>query len=916
MNPSTFLWLTLLTKTKTNPSFLKSISIQIAIAAFKADLASLYKHQANPSLRYKKHNNSMNKTFTSALFAKASQKVKTSKLLILLFLLATAASAQNQFFAEVQPSTNVQAREAVQAVKNKKVFRISEQAMRSYLVGAKLEFKNNGVTLPLEIPLPDGTTEIFNIVESPILAPAIAAANPDIKTYTGNGSIDKKSIIRFSVTSLGFSAIILRGGGDAIYFESYSKQDPSLLFSYFGSNALVPEGKSLAGRCGTGNAPLGSSAKVAGSGVSQKNTGAVLRTFRIAVASTGEFTAQNGGTQAGALAKITNYVNNMTAVYRNELSVSFVLVSGTNVIYTNAATDPYNNANQSGMLIENHNNLTTVIGTANFDIGHVWGTAAGSGGGIATPQSVCDASIKGRGVSGEGDGSYSQIFNDQLFLHEVGHQFGMNHSYNSSIPVCTTRNQETSVEPGAGATIMSYGFTCDGDDYFTSTQIGPFLNFHTVNYDEAEAYISNPTPGFGNCFVGTATSNTPPVVTVPGAFTIPKSTPFALTGSATDANGDAMTYSWEGTNVGTVAAPDAATLANTALPPFFRSYPPVTTATRTFPLLSAILNGSNYAKGDKLPSVSFVTTHRLVVRDNNAAGGGLNYENVTVTVDGNIGPFLETTNLSATYPALSSQTITWSVNGTDAATPNVKISLSTDGGLTFPTVLVASTPNDGSEAITLPNIATTTARIKVEAVGNIFFDISNADFTIGSVLSVNLLDFNVTLQEKNNAFVTWKTTNEVNLKGFEVEISKSSPTAFQKNNFVVGKGTVLGGNYEMVVPNLLPGTYYFRLKSLDTDGKFKYSDIKKLVINDGSNFISIYPNPSQDGRFKVELPGVTNKNITVKIINSIGQVISTSGKINYSSPVDMQIKAGAGTYIVEVIMPDGSSVFKKLISLN
>jgi len=657
-------------------------------------------------------------------------------------LLVSGLSAQSSFFEVVPPRGLPAPVEVTKNIKSMSIVRLNEMALRAYLLNAPMEFENAGATLPLEIPLPDGTTEVFGIVESPILSKEVAAQHPEIKTYTGNGLNKKNVIIRFSFTSEGFNAILLNVAGDAVYFEKYSKQSNDLYFTYFTRDVIIPAEEVKTKSCGIGlheddhdhNHDAVSPEQLpemmmAGAPVN-------LKTFRLAMAANGEFTAQQGGTQAGAFAAVVGYVNRMTALYRRDLAVNFMLVSGTNLIYTNAATDPYDNGDQGAMLDQNHDNCNAVIGAANYDVGHVWGYVGGSGGGVAYSPAVCNASVKGGGVSGEGDlGSYAQVFMDQLLFHEVGHQFGMSHSYNSSIPVCTTRNGPTSVEPGSGATVMSYGFTCDTDDYFTTNtpQTGPVLQFHAASLAQANTYMA----GAGSCFTSTATGNTTPDVTVPSAFTIPKSTPFALTGSATDVDNDNLTYCWEGMNTGTMT-PNVNTLTDLTQPPFFRTYgiPDSSDATRTYPLLSAILNGTNNAKGDKLPSVGIVTTHRLTVRDNNAAGGGVSFGNVTVTVNGAIGPFLETTNLGGSYAGLSSQTITWSVNGTDVATPNIKISLSTDGGLTFPTVLLASTPNDGSQSVTLPNIATTTARIKIEAVGNIFFDISNVNFTITTVAGV------------------------------------------------------------------------------------------------------------------------------------------------------------------------------------
>ncbi len=666
------------------------------------------------------------------------------------------ANAQSGFF---EPASPAQARTAAPAADNIQKFltyRLRDAEMRSYLAKAPLEFTPNSKALRLEIPLPNGTVEPFAMLESPILAPAIAAQHPDIKTYTGRGLTHPAYTIRLSFTGSGFDAIILGVEGDAVYYTKAVANDPAdrTYLTYFARNVKKndePQPFGTLNKCGISDEGAGvipeKTDKQGRLGSALNNTGATLRTFRLAVAATGEFTQKRGGTVSAAFNSLVGYVNRMNAVYRTELSVAFVLVTGDNLVYPNALTDPYTNSSTSAMLDENQANLdqANVVGSANYDIGHVFGYAGSSGGGIAQKGSVCVDGGKARGVSNVGNTNYgptepnfvpyAPVFDDQLISHEVGHQFDMSHSFNSSISVCTTRAPTTSVEPGSGATIMSYGFTCggqSGDDYEPGYQ--PFLNFHTVNYQQAATFINTLT-----CFTSTALNNAVPVIgTFPANTTVPKSTPFELAGAATDANaGDVLSYQWEGTNIGLIVpTPDSktvvgnSTLLDTAQPPFFRSYVPVSTGTRTFPRLSAIVDGTNTARGDKLPSVGIATTHRLTVRDN---AGGLTYREATVTVDGNSGPFLETTNLSGVYQGNSMQTITWSVNNTNQAPVScalVNILLSTDGGLTFPTTLLANTPNDGTEPVTLPLVSANQARIKVMAVGNIFFDISNANFTI------------------------------------------------------------------------------------------------------------------------------------------------------------------------------------------
>lgn len=849
------------------------------------------------------------------LSLKCTVKKPCVPLVIVIMLLSNGVLSQSFFTSKTSASLPA-ASVAANNITAKGTYHLDEQAMRNYLLQARMEFRNNGLTIPLTIPLPDGTSETFNMVESPILSAAIAAQNPGIKTYAGFGTTQRRSVIRITLTPEGFDAIILNPGGNTVYFEPYAKGVKGLYFNYFLKNVNVPQqGMARSGRAACGESFLNKNNQSVLTGTDGSlSTGSTLTTYRLAFAATAEFTGEHGGTQASGLATIVGYVNRMTALYRNELAVSFTLVSGTNLIYTNAATDPYTGDNEVTMLGENQTNVDAIIGTANYDIAHVlsWNADYGSGGGVAVSSSLGDNSYKAQGASIEGTPPYAQVFFDQLVFHEVGHQFGMSHSYNSNIPVCTTRRQSSAAEPGSGATIMSYGFTCGTDDYTSSTTTGPILAFHTVNYDQAVAYMAS-IPGVGT---SSASGNAAPVVSVPGSFTIPKSTPFALTGSATDPDSDPMTYSWEGTNIGLVAVPDATVLADPSKPPFFRTYEPAANgATRIFPKLSAILNGSNYAIGDKLPSVSTTTTHRLSVRDNYSVAGGLSYGSVTVTVDGAIGPFLETTNLAGSYLINSDHTITWSVNGTHTATPNVKISLSIDGGITWPSVLVASTPNDGSQTVILPNTPTTTARIKVEAIGNIFFDISNVDFTITStVLPVQLIGFNASLQGKKDAIVQWKTATELNTKGYEIE-SRTGNGTFTPIAFVPAKGANgLGSIYSRQVPNLDPGTWYFRLKMIDMDGKFSYSEIRVLEIANAKGIVSIYPNPVRNN--VTVILSAEMANASLRLVNNTGQTLIQDNTTRGTIRLLYLSSLPAGIYLLQIM--DGNKLIttQKIIKVT
>jgi len=285
----------------------------------------------------------------------------------------------------------------------------------------------------------------------------------------------------------------------------------------------------------------------------------------------------------------------------------------------------------------------------------------------------------------------------------------------------------------------------------------------------------------------TPTGNSAPVVTVTPSYTIPLRTPFALTGSATDADGDTITYMWEQNDRG--GATGTSLISNTKTNgPLFRQFGVRavvsatdtlqygspgenlvnTNPTRVFPDLPQILaNNTNAETGacppasatptgpeidcfsEFLPTIDYVgfagvnaspasLNFKLTARDGKGGVGSATTQLVLAT---GAGPFLVTApNTAVTVDGGSQLTVTWNVANTNVApvnTSNVKISLSKDSGLTFPIVLAASTPNDGSETFTVPNLNITTARIKVEAVGNVFFDISNADFTIRLVGDLN-----------------------------------------------------------------------------------------------------------------------------------------------------------------------------------
>ena len=597
-------------------------------------------------------------------------------------------------------------------------FILDEDALGATLAQAPLEFSEQAAQSQPEIalPLPDGTIAWFRFVESPVMEPALAAKFPEIRTYLGWGIDDPAASVRFDWTPAGFHAQILAPSG-AVYIDPYNKGDRTLCASYYKRDYL---GLGDGFRCTLlppPAHPTGPTDEPDGS-----RTGETLRTYRLACACTGEYAQFHGGTVSAAMAAITTTVNRVTGIYETELAIRMVLVANNDdIVYTNASTDPYTNNDGSAMLSQNQSTVDGVIGSANYDIGHVFSTG---GGGVAYLGVVCVNSWKARGVTGRG-APIGDAFDVDYVAHEMGHQYGGNHTFNGELGSCAggNRNGSTAYEPGSGSTIMAYAGICGGDNLQSNSD--PY--FHSESFREIRQYVT--TGDGGNCPSTSGTGNNDPSVNAGSNYTIPRSTPFVLTASGSDPDSDPITYCWEERDLGPalqLSEPDNGSS------PLFRAWDPTTDPSRIFPRLSNLLNNTT-PPGERLPTTNRTMTFRVTARDNQAGGGGVDFDDMQVTVSASAGPFEVTSPNSASDVWTGSATVTWNVAGTNGSpvnTSQVDILLSTDGGYTYPITLAAGTANDGSETVTVPNNPTTTARVKVAASNNIYFDISNANFTI------------------------------------------------------------------------------------------------------------------------------------------------------------------------------------------
>jgi hypothetical protein len=471
-------------------------------------------------------------------------------------------------------------------------------------------------------------------------------------------------------------------------------------------------------------------------------TGATLRTYRLALAATAEYTQTYGdGTVAGALSAMTTTINAVAAIYERDLSIRLQLIPNeTSIIFTNPATDPYTSDNPGAMLTQNQTTLDLRIGSGNYDIGfvldgHVYAFQPGFFlfQGAGQFQSVCVNGQKGKGVTILRSIEPSTISAIWDVAHEIGHQFGALHTFNGTTEDCgNSRFPQTAYETGSGSTIMGYrGGTAPNGTYLPLCTFEDLHStdtyFHAASIEQIVNYITFGSGSF--CPVLTDTGNNPPAVEGGPDYTIPARTPFTLTATASDPEADALTYCWEEYDLGTAGPPHT----DDGSRPIFRSFAPVLNPARTFPQLPDVLSGTA-TFGESLPVTTRTMTFRITVRDNHSGGGGVNTDAMRVNVRADSGPFVVTQPGSATtWTAGSNQTVTWNVANTAGAPincANVRVLLSIDGGNSFPFTLASGTPNSGTATITVPNTPTSAARVKVEGIGNIFFSISLPNFTI------------------------------------------------------------------------------------------------------------------------------------------------------------------------------------------
>lgn len=648
--------------------------------------------------------------------------------LVLIFTIGLV-NAQNSLWTKTSASrlAPLQKFERASTPKQATFYTLNYEAMKTLLQTAPTRDFSGAISSTIvSFPNANGTLEQFSIYESSVMAPELASKHPEIQSYVGQGITNRSAKIYLTTTVFGFHGMVLSDKG-TYYIDPFTTNlEGYIVYNKASLTATKAFTCYNEPEVENGIQVVTNSTMIADG---------LFRTYRMAMACTIEYAtyhvnaAISAGTISSAatevqrkavvLAAMNVTVSRINSIYESDMSLRMQLVANNeSIIFISA--DSFDNDVATTLINQSQSVIDAAIGFSNYDIGH---TVSTGGGGLASRGSVCTTS-KARGITGS-PAPVGDPYDIDFVAHEVGHQFGCNHTFNNSCS--SNRASGQAVEPGSGSTIMAYAGICP-----TDVQSNSDAYFHAVSIAEMTSHIIGST---GNCVAGVGNGNSAPVIQNLSSYTIPKGTPFMLTGVATDASASTLTYCWEQTNAGGSTALPSATSSTSN--PNFRSFSPSISPKRYFPAMDKVLAGNLTSTWEVIPSVSRLMNFALTVRDNNVPNGGqTNRANMSVNFNATAGPFKVTSQAAqnTVWMPNQTQTITWDVAGTTVApvsTANVKILLSTDGGNTYDIVLLESTPNDGSQAITVPTISAPFCRIMVAPVDNIYFAINSSTFAIG-----------------------------------------------------------------------------------------------------------------------------------------------------------------------------------------
>ncbi len=678
-----------------------------------------------------------------------------------------------------------------------KVFQLNLEAFKNSLINAPLRSALIGNSnLIIELPNSDGILEHYRVMETPIMEEGLAIKFPMIKSYAAQGIENPTAVARFSMTQFGLHSMTLANEKSTSFIDPYTTDK---------LNYIVYNKSSLTDVVGDFSCSTNGLKALESKPTKFRDTNdSKLRTYRLAQSCTAEYGNIFAGTtgtiadkKANIQAQMAITMTRVNGVYENDLSMTMIFIANNDLLiyFGDTASDPWNGEynDQTGLTIDAN------VGFANYDIGHNFNTSGGGNAGcigcICGPNTVPSSGFhKGTGMTGRANPT-GDPFDIDYVAHEMGHQFGGFHTQSSS--GCRSGNGQTEVEPGSGSTVMGYAGICASNVQGNSDAYFAYVTIRDISENIKNGISSS-------CAQITPISNNPPTVNAGRDYVIPKSTAFVLTAEGSDPDADSITYSWEQNDPqspNSSAAPTATRVAG----PNFRSLISTTSNKRYFPKLATVLAGLTTNTWEAVPSVARNLNFSVLVRDNHAGGGQTASDLMKVTVKSTAGPFVMTSpNTNVTWTAGSNQNVTWNVAGTDANGVDAKyvdIYLSTNGGQDFPTLLASQVPNDGSEIITIPDSVGTQNRIMVKGFDNIFYDLSNSNFTITApdatfapafsgiageqtklICAIEDVNFNINLQNLNG----FAGNTTFSATGFPVGANVSfSPATTNLNGIVV-----------------------------------------------------------------------------------------------------------------------------------
>lgn len=610
-------------------------------------------------------------------------------------------------------------------------FIANEQGLRDFLHQVPAE--TSGQSLEIELPMPDGSLARYSIVESSIMESGLSAKFPDIKSYVVRGIDQPGSSGRVDISPKGFRGLV-----DTSYGRLFIDPESFNSNRYMSRTSGSPNTRE-GFQCGVYDIPKNNQSLLReleqSNTISNRISGSITA-YRLAVSATPEYVTGVGGGLSNAMSEINTVINRVNQIYERDLGIKLFLVDDNDDLIDVAGEAGFSNDDGSLLLTENQTWIDSKIGTQSYDIGHIFSTG---GGGVAAIYSVCSIN-KAMGVTGlPGSLLMSDTFYIDYVSHEIGHQFGANHTFNGSTGACAGSNRygPTAVEPGSGSTIMAYAGICGGENLQSNSD----ATFHAKSIEEVNAFVSDPATG-GSCatILATSPANNDPLVSPVTNKIIPTGTPFRLVGSGTDADGDTLSYQWDQMNAGGTATTDTNFDSDQGDNPLFRSYTPQGSAERHFPSLSNQL-GVTSDIVEAMQSTLRTLNFRLTVRDCKSGQDTVDMQLMVDTT--NVSPFAVTSHsVTSSFVGTGSQTITWNVANTATSAvncPNVDIDLlsfSADHTTYGVTSLIAGVTNNGFHDVTIGDRWADNARYRVSCSDNVFYAISNADLDVTGAIAL------------------------------------------------------------------------------------------------------------------------------------------------------------------------------------